>query len=226
MITTSIQSLDEQLGGGIPTGSSVLVSSSPDINCAEFVNHIVGARAEEGGRVVYFVNDKKPASVAKKFNELGFGGHAGPVVFFDGYSPLLGMPGEGVFSSKDPSDADGVRRDIFGAVERVRENGVMLVFDALSTAIDSWGDAALEHVEKIIAEAKKTGVTTLFIFTQWPYPDSLMKGLKDRFDCVIKLDTFENDILFRSMFVVSKAAWKTGLAPRKVPFKVLKPGGV
>jgi len=226
-LATSIPKLDELLAGGLKKGASLLISAMPGVKNLEFAQQILHTQLKHGGLGVYFVNDKKPASVRELFRDYDWDiapyEKKGRLAFVDSYSGLVSQNSREKFVVKNPLDI----KEVCYAVKRSAgglKNRSIVIFDNLSTLFDECGmnKEVLDCVKDGLAGMKKKGVTVVCLFTEWPYGNAFVATVREFFDYVLDLKAIEQKVIFRTFFTVSKGA-ETKI---DVPFKILKPGGV
>jgi DNA repair protein RadA/Sms len=72
-LTTGIAELDRVLGGGLVSGSAVLVGGEPGIGKSTLLLQTAADLAEDGARVVYLSGEEAPAQVRMRAMRLGLG---------------------------------------------------------------------------------------------------------------------------------------------------------
>ena len=228
-LQTSIQKLDEMTEGGIESSKSVLFYSQPGIDETSFAQQFLFHRLEEGDHVLYLVNNRIPSVIKKKLDRFDWNiekyEKKGLFAFFDCYSGFLG----GVSSEKFSSlfDLKEIKRGLFEALGKMKNNNTLLVIDSFSTFVDLCDNKELFLcIKECLIELKEMNVTPVFLFTEWPYNDELKQQINGLFDCVIELKAVEKTIFLRSYFSIKKANWIEKPEMLEIPFKILQPGGV
>lgn len=232
LLETGIPKLDDVLGGGLQSNTSVLLWSTPGVRNIEFTQQIVYNRLSQGDHGLYFVNNKKPINVKASFDSYDWSTmpfeDKGVFSFLDGYSNSLGTQSQEKFFVKNVTNMEEIKYALADALKFVHNENNFLIFDALSSLLDICGtsEEVIAGIEDLLTTAKRLNVTSIFLFTEWPYDKSILTKLKELFDCVIELKAVEKRVILRNYYVVSKANWIEKLETREIPFKILKPGGI
>ena len=229
MLQTSIPKLDELMGGGIEPAKSVLFYSQPGVDEMSFIQQIIFYRLKEGDNALYLVNNKIPKILKLNLKNSDYDTEKyerkGSFSLFDGYSEYLGISSEEKFSS--PLVLKEIKKRLFSALDKIKNKNSLLVIDSLSTFFDICGQKdVISCMKEVIEKAKERNVTTIVMFTAWPYNEDLKKRIKDMFDCIIELKAVERTIFLRNYFSLSKASWISKLKRQEIPFKIAISGGV
>ena len=228
-LQTSIQKLDELMNGGIESSKSVLFYSQPGIDETSFAQQFLFYRLEKGNHVLYLVNNKIPSLIKKKLDGFGWDiekyEKKGLFAFFDCYSGFLGGVSEEKFSS--PFDLKEIKRNLFKALDKMKNNNTLLIIDSLSTFMDLCNKKELfSCIEECLEKLKEISVTPVFLFTEWPYDKEIKEKVRGLFDCIIELKAVEKTIFLRNYFSLRKADWIEKLKMQEIPFKIMQPGGI
>jgi hypothetical protein len=229
MLQTSIPKLDELMNGGIEPAKSVLFYSQPGVDDSSFVQQILFYRLQKGDNALYLINNKMPEILKSKLKDLDYDTEKfernGSFALFDCYSNYLGISSEEKFSS--PLNLKEIKKRLFNALDKTNGKNSLLVIDSLSTFFDICGQKeVILCMKEVIVKAKENNITTIFMFTGWPYGDDAKKRIKEIFDCIIELKAVERTIFLRNYFTLSKASWISKLKKQDIPFKIVSPGGV
>jgi small GTP-binding protein len=230
MIATGIPKLDDVLCGGLKPQSTVLLCSQPGVENTEFALQTLFNRLKAGDHGVYLVNNKLPNSVKALAEEYGWNledhQRQGTLAFFDAYSALISMKSGTEYCSNEPQNMQQLSELMPEVLAKLESDNVILVFDALSTLIDSTKneDEVLAGIKKFINEVRKYNTTSFFLFTEWLYPKSLTNKIKSLFECVIEIKALERKVILQKYFSVTKAP--QAFERKDIPFKIIKPGGV
>ena len=231
-LTTGIPKLDEALNGGIPAQKSILLCAEPGVENTEFAMQILYHRLQNGDKGLYLTNNKKPDTVRYLLSKYDWNltdfEKKGVFTFLDCYSGLIAQPSDAKFYVEDPTDLKQIDSVLIKALDKLKNQDTIFVFDALSSFIDIYGPKRelFEYLEHWLRSAYKFNVTPVFIFTEWPYKDSLVKKVKSLFDCVINLKAIEKKVILRKYYSIAKANWLKEIEKKEIPFRILTPGGV
>jgi uncharacterized protein len=215
-IQTKIPQLDEFLNGGIEIGSLSSLWMKPGLDGSAFSYQMANSFSKSM-KVFYILNSKDIRAVKSEMKALKI--NSKNINFVDSYSPLVGIKPSHNLVISNPKNTDEIINDISLITKKFKNP--LIIFDSLSTLID----LAEEENTKFLLKLKKLKVTTLCLFTEWPYSPKFIKSLKDSFDNIIELKSVEEQLFFRQYFGVTKV--KTGqLKSQIIPYKVIRPGGV
>lgn len=225
MKKTHIPKLDDFLGGGIPTGSSVLFYADPGVECEAFGYQTLQSRLEEGDHGFIFTNVTEPSSIIYEFEKFGWdlekSMDEGKAFFVDGSSYFIGAPVNGKYGIEDYLEVEDV---VLKAIADVPDG--LGVINNLSTLIDYMGeDETVRIINRWNQFAVEQDTILLYIFTEWDYDDVLIEKIKDSMDCLINLNTIEERVIIGQGFMVTGASWITPTT-NMVLFNIQRPGGV
>ncbi|WP_048190446.1 ATPase domain-containing protein [Methanobacterium sp. SMA-27] len=225
MKKTHIPKLDDFLGGGIPSGSSILFCAVPGVECEAFGYQILNGIIEDGNKGFIFTNVAEPHNIIYEFSRYGWNLEQyieeEKAFFVDGSSQFLGVPPMGKYSIDELSHIEGV---VLKAIEDV-PYGVGVI-NNLSTLIDYLDEDKVLEVMGIWNEcARQKDVILVYIFTKWDYNPKFIDSIKNSVDCVVSLKSIEERVIIGQGFMVTTASW-TQPQHNLVLFFVLQPGGV
>ena len=225
MKKTHIPKLDDFLGGGIPSGSSILFCAVPGVECDAFGYQILNGTIEDGNKGFIFTNVAEPNNIIYEFSKYGWNLEQyieeEKAFFVDGSSQFLGVPSMGKYSIDELSHIEGV---VLKAIEDVPEG--VGVINNLSTLIDYLEeDKVLEIMGKWNERARQKDVILVYIFTKWDYNPKFIDSIKNSVDCVVSIKSIEERVIIGQGFMVTTASW-TQPQHNLVLFFVLKPGGI
>ncbi|MEM3400276.1 MAG: GTP-binding protein, partial [Candidatus Micrarchaeia archaeon] len=103
------------------------------------------------------------------------------------------------------------------AIESMKEGSVFIA-DSLSSLLSKYDEGILEGISYWIENAKGKRITTIFLFTNWNYPQDRINRIARMFDYVVNLKTVEEKVLLRNYFSVVKAPKEVLNA--NVPFRI------
>jgi len=105
--------LDDLIGGGVPVGSTILLSGSPDSGISLFCQQLVNKYLAEGKAGVFISSDEPP--IKSRENMKGFGWDlskyekTGAFTFIDCYSSFVGATSQEKHFLKQPLDLDELK---------------------------------------------------------------------------------------------------------------------
>ena len=225
MKKTHIPKLDDFLGGGIPSGSSILFCAVPGVECEAFGYQILNGIIEDGNKGFLYTNIAEPHNIIYEFSRYGWNLEQyieeEKAFFVDGSSEFLGVPPMGKYSIDELSHIEGV---VLKAIDDVSDG--VGVINNLSTLIDYLEeDKVLEIMGKWNERARQKDVILVYIFTKWDYNPKFIDSIKNSVDSVVSLKSIEERVIIGQGFMVTTASW-TKPQHNMVLFFVLQPGGV
>jgi uncharacterized protein len=225
MKKTHIPKLDDFLGGGIPSGYSIMFCAVPGVECEAFGYQMLNGILEDGDKGFIFTNVAEPNNIIYEFDRYGWNLQKhleeGKVFFIDGSSNFIGVPPTGKYSIDEMSQIEEV---VLKGIDDV-PNGVGVI-NNLSTMLDYLEeDAIINIMNKWNQRAKENNTVLVYIFTKWDYQPEIIDSIKNAVDSVVSLTSIEERVIIGQGFMVTCASWKHP-ASNMVLFFVLQPGGV
>lgn len=220
-IPTTIEKLDEILGGGINDGSLVLVLSDMLIDKARFGMDLFSGRLKERDNGVYFVDNKTPDFVKNSISE--WDKYRNKISFIDGMSYSLGKKSKEEFQIKEKTtNVDSFMKlskdALFKALERRKGYGTVLVFDSLDFWVGQW-----KNVERFLLDSKEkiksTRTLSYFLLANIGFKKKDIENFNKIFDYVIHLKTMERKGLIIKYIEVLKPELET-----RIPFDMTESG--
>lgn len=172
-VSTGIQGLDSQLGGGFPAGTSVLLLADPSNAPYVFNEQFTAAGLDKGERVLFYSLERPKEEILAHVKQF-MGKDPGPnLVFFDCYSvkmrelPAATMKKLGITNHAVNVTHDAVAR----LTEQEKGKPFRLVIESLSEAISAYGlEPALTMIRQVTGINQKLGGVSVFL---------LIKGVHD-----------------------------------------------
>ena len=227
-IPTGIGVIDSFLDGGFERGSSILLRSSPFVDAVPVAQEWLFNRVSKGDKALYFINNKPPNIILDEMKSYGWYiepyKNRGEVIFVDSYSGILGMESSEPFYVKDPLDIQEVSKTITEALKAVGDNSLVF-FDSLNTLIDQCGIGSLSNVEEWCRYGLVHDISSVYIYTEWGYPEEVTRKLERIFDTIIDLKALKR-IVASEVLTVTKVDRRPVKERRYVPFKYSRPGGL
>ncbi|MEM3030514.1 MAG: ATPase domain-containing protein [Candidatus Micrarchaeia archaeon] len=219
LISTGVQKLNDLLGGGVEEGSTVLYSGVPGIDARVFAFHALQATLSRGGKGLYFTDSQLPDAVRQAVKRMNWKYSLfEPMPFIDAFSGSVGYASKEKFFVKNPLDIGGVSGVVESAFRELDGN-TLAVFDSVSSLIDKRGlEPVLKEVRRWGERGKSLGVTGLYLFTNWNYPEEVVSKIFGAFDYVVTLRSIEEKVLLRNYFSVVKAPGP--FSKSAIPFRV------
>jgi len=227
-VSTGIRIIDELLGGGLEKGSSVLLRSSPFVDAVPVAQEWLFNRLSQGDRGLYLVNNKAPDVVLEQMRNYGWRVKPfldrGTLKFIDAYSGILGVKSSDQFCVGNPLDAEEISRMILNAFKE-EGKGTTAFFDSLNTMIDQCGADVISHVEEWCKYGVVYDVSSVYLYTEWGYPEKITSKIEEIFDTVIDLKAIKR-IVASEVLTVTKVDGKVIKERRFLPFRYARPGGL
>lgn len=233
MIKTGIQTLDEQLKGGIPIGKTFLYYCAPGVNGDVFSIQTVYANLAEGSVCYYITSNCSPDVVRASFREYGWelAPHASRLAIVDGYSTQVGMPSTEPFSIDDPESIESIDSAIAKIIE-ILSPGDMIVFQSLASIFDSCASESttvqdiLDMVKRWNKMAVLNGGVVIYNFTDRGYDTKLTEQIKSGMcNATVLIGETGGRQIYGNYFKMHTCDW-TRPPEWPTPYKILKPGGV
>ncbi|MEM4389635.1 MAG: ATPase domain-containing protein [Candidatus Micrarchaeia archaeon] len=206
LISTGIQKLNDLLGGGVEEGSTVLYSGVPGIDVRVFAFHALHATLSRGGKGLYLTDSQLPDAIRQALKRLNWPyALFDAMPFIDAFSGSVGYASKEKFFVKNPLSIESVSNAVESAFREL-DGGTLAVFDSVSSLIDKRGlEPVLDAVRHWGEMGKELGITGMYLFSNWDYPQEFVSKLFEAFDYVIVLRSIEEKVLLRNYFSVLKA---------------------
>jgi hypothetical protein len=223
MISTGIPRLDSFLGGGIPTGKSIMYLIQPEVEGEIFGMQTLYKNVKNGRRGVFITTKSDPRLVIELFNEYGWNiASQTKVTIVDAYSSLIGSESDAPYIIKDPNDINA-----YDAVlsELLEDSSAAVMLGSLSSILDLCGEETIEHVQKwnrLFAAHDSVGV---YNFTDWPYAEETKNHLFDEMNAIVKVGGVGERVILGQYYGVVKVDWRKKVKGNLM-FKIEKPGGI
>ncbi|MDY6769413.1 MAG: ATPase domain-containing protein [Candidatus Nanohaloarchaea archaeon] len=135
--STGVRMLDEELSGGFPQNSSVLVVGPPGVGKSTFVNQFMYQGLQEGEKGLYITLDSPPEEVRETAKYFGwdFDEYGDNLVFIDGYSWREGGEVDAEFAIDGPSDLNEMNITLADAMRELGKGRKRVVLDSVSTLV-------------------------------------------------------------------------------------------
>lgn len=219
LVSTGIARLDDLLGGGIESGSTLLLLSDPGIDPILFLSQSAYFNIKNGNRCLFFTDNYTPESLKKRASTMRLWDQSqfNKVMFIDNFSAKLGQPSTATYINKDPSKPEEIAKIVDKALRENRSKTLMLFSDVDRLVFSFGGARSLQVLDDVIASSNEMRTTALFSFINWDFSEDFLAEIKKRFEYVIRLQNVEEKSLTRAFFFVEKS-------PRKfmktvVPFR-------
>ncbi|MBN1923875.1 MAG: hypothetical protein JW791_03900 [Nanoarchaeota archaeon] len=224
VIKTSIPKLDEITSGGLTEGSTAILWSKPGVENAPFAYKTIIQALKNHASVAYLVNNKSPKMVRKELLKGGWDSskyeNHNKLFFIDSYSKLFNQSAKNKFFVEEPKKIKSVIESINTCFKDVKGKK-LLVIDDLSTIFHLCGTRSMKEILLLKKELNKKKITTLFMFTEWPYEKRVINDIRRLNDVVVNINAFEDKVIIRKYYSVETR--KKSIA-KEIPFEITSKG--
>jgi KaiC/GvpD/RAD55 family RecA-like ATPase len=230
--------LDEKLGGGIPTGSSVLLVSNQEGPVRLFCQQIAYSLCSEGHRIHYFTIVKEPPYIREEMMVYDWDTvemeQGGQWTFIDAYSPrvqalLQGGQGHLSMGFATPGMHPGSRvlgSDLFVTLRRdilsQLDEGDIVVIDSLSDLLVNHDASAVRELLEILGSQvrEKNGLVFMPILSDM-HPPEIIATISHLSDVVVDFEVESEHLEGKLRFWKMRRAT---LRPLLMPFTITDRG--
>lgn len=173
LIPTGIQGLDTQFGGGLPSGSNILLLADPSNAPYVFAEQFAAAGLERGERVYFYSMERPKEDILYGMRQFMAKDPGANLQFFDCYSVKLRPLASAVLKRIGVTNHSvNVTEDV---VERLlsekRDGPFRVIIETASAAIQTYGlEPTMTMLRQLTAVVQKLGGASCF---------QLVKGLHD-----------------------------------------------
>ncbi len=226
-IKSGIPKLDDVTKGGFPEGSLTIFWSKPGVENAPFAYQTMIKSLKSGYSIIYLVNNKTPNMVRQDVVNYGWDFKSyearKKLVFVDAYSKLVNNVSRERLVVSKPKSVDDVFNSVMKAFQSFKGKK-MLIVDDLSTIVDLCGEEVMNKFANLKKEFKKINVTTLLLFTEWPYKRGFLDLIRKSADVIVKISAVEEKVILRKYYLIEKGP--KAVIGKGIPFEVVEPGGI
>jgi len=162
---TGIQILDEQLGGGFPRRSTLLLFSEIPAEKRLFAEHFVMAGMRNKESCLYVDFYRAPQLARREL--MKFGEYpAGKLILVDATSAQLLLPSSEKYVIENLGELHGILDIVVGAIDETKPGRI--VIDSMDFLADRFPkDAVLDFWRRLAVEAHAAGSTLCFLCSNW-----------------------------------------------------------
>lgn len=194
LASTGVTALDQILGNGYPTGSSILIVGQPGIGKEALGYWFVRAGLDEGDYCLY-VTHRRVDDVLTDMKGFGLATDKVPDWIANSGSP----------SRCDLRDVASISFMIKKAVEQNRDRRIRIVTDVLSPLlILNPSEAMYNYWSQLIADLKQHSATLLAIAERGMHLRTSMTTMEQLFDGVIEMRVYEEGLKLTPVLRVRK----------------------
>lgn len=169
LVTTGLQGLDAQLGGGFPLGSTILVLSDPSNAPFTFDVQFTAAGLNTGQTVYFYSLERPKEEVVDQVKQFLTKEVIAKLVFFDSYSvKLKDLPASALKKLGVNNHAVNVTEDVVPRIlDEDNEKPFRVVVESLTQVHEAYGpEAALQMVEGITGVTRRMQAVSLMSMTK------------------------------------------------------------
>ena len=134
------------------------------------------------------------------------------------------MESSETFYVKNPLDVQEIDEIVTRAFKTKRGNTIAF-FDSLNTLIDQCGSRIFPKIEGWLRYSLAYDITSIYIYTEWGYPEEITSKIEEIFDTIIDLKALKR-IVASEVLTVSKVGRRPIKERKFLPFKYVRPGGL
>lgn len=206
-VSTGIQGLDAQLGGGIPQGTNLLLLADPS-NAPYMFNEQFAAGGLERKETVYYYSLERPSDEILRNLKVYLTKDAGAQLqFFDCYSVRLGQLPAATMKKLGVTDhAVNVTQDV---VDRVlahpKGSTFRLVIESLSESIQAYGlEPTLSMLRQVTGVVQRMGGLSVSLVIKGIHDHSVETQLRHLMDGVLEFGVERQGFGLYSYIAISK----------------------
>ena len=214
-VKTGIQILDERLGGGFPSPSTLLLFSDKPTEKRVFAENfaVEGAKARETALYVDFY--RVPALARTELARLGKFPQERLVVV-DTISSQLMVESRERYHVADIGSLTGITDVIVQAIQAERPSRI--VIDSMEFLSDRFPkDAVLAEWGRIISEARAIGSVVCFLFLNWTYRERDLEAIRAMSDFIVEFQSSMRGGILRNSMRISQVE-EGGIRTNWIPY--------
>jgi small GTP-binding protein len=228
-VPTGVPIVDNLLDGGMQKGSLILIKAHPLADPLTMAIQFLHNRLKEGDVGLYFVNNKAPAAVLEEAHTSGLSleefKRTKKLFFIDAYSVLFGCKSPEPYFVDNSTSATAVSSALSTALSECSKKGkVFLIYDALNTSIDEFGEDILTEIKNWRKIAIAYDAVLCFIYTEWNYPENIAQTIDNLLPNIVDLITLERIICTQVVTVTKNEG--IPVTKKLVPIKRTLTGGI
>ena len=206
---TGITKLDQCLGGGIPTGKSLVYYFQPGVEAEIFWVQIIYNTLKNGGTCIFIESSGKPETTKNQIKDLGWDiqPYIDRFICVDAYNPLISAQSKEKFVVSNPENIEEFNKIILHVIKYFPSGTI--VFGSLSTIMDLCGEK--ETIRAVIEWNKMAMLydhIMVYNFTAWPYSEETLNLIKGNlFNAVITIGKNSDQIFLGQYFNILKSDW-------------------
>lgn len=186
-ISTGISLLDEDLQGGFPSESTILVIGDKNTGVHQVADYFIHEGLAEGQRDLYVTLSQQPSTVKSNADHYGWDLDRKNLTFVDGYSWQMDEP-ESPFAVTGLSDLNEISMTVIDALNSMETKPRKTVVNSLTTLLNYMNVGPATRLIKVISsKTNKGGGVTLVTMYDSVHEDSVKSEFKNLADGVILL---------------------------------------
>ena len=210
-IKTGFNALDNNLNGGFPSPSAIIVEGEPNEYKVPFLIGFAANALKRGKRAIYVCTNDFPENIIKMGREIGY--DLSKVDFIDSYSWMIGK--ESNFKSASALNPSKLL-EVFSDTLK-KDETECIVFDSLSTFFLYQDKRSVEKfVQMLVALVKDLNAFLLLSVETGTYSDEMEATLKYLTDGVIKVGEGKIEIEYIEGIKINKKEMRLDFSKKGV----------
>ena len=192
-ISTGISLLDEDLQGGFPAESTILIIGDKNTGINQLVNHFIYSGLQKGEEDLYITLNKQPSDVKDNSEHYGWNlEEDGDLTFVDGYSWQMDEP-ESPFAVTGLSDLNEISMTVIDALNSIDRGPKRTAFNSVTSLLNYMNIGPATKLTKVISsKANKNGGVMMITMYDSVHEDQMKERFKNAVDGVILLKQKKN----------------------------------
>ena len=186
-ISTGMSLLDEDLEGGFPSESIILVIGDKNTGIHQLADYFIHEGLAEGQKDLYITLSQQPSTVKDNADHYGWDLDRNNLTFVDGYSWQMDEP-ESPFAVTGLSDLNEISMTVIDALNSMDNKPRKTVVNSLTTLLNYMNTGPATRLIKVISSKtnKDSGVTLVTMYDS-VHEESVKSEFKNLADGVILL---------------------------------------
>lgn len=194
-ISTGLKRLDNQLEGGFPAGSTILLMGDKGTGREAFVNNFIAQGQNLGGEGIYVTLDRPPEDVKDDSEYYGWelDDSGNDLIFMDGYSWQVETPSDR-FTLKGLADLNQISMTFIQAINALNSKPDRTVVDSVSNLLEYMSPQSAVKLMKVMGtKATNDGGVLLVTLGDSIHDDKVKSRIKNKVDGVLRLADKNNE---------------------------------
>lgn len=186
-ISSGISLLDEDMEGGFPSGSTILVIGDKNTGVHQVADYFIHHGLSNSQKDLYITLSQQPSTVKNNAEHYGWDLDRKNLTFVDGYSWQMDEP-ESSFAVTGLSDLNEISMTVIDALNSMERSPKKTVINSLTTLLNYMNTGPASRLVKVISsKTNKDGGVTLVTMYDSVHDDETKSKFKNIADGVILL---------------------------------------